>query len=356
MKRILAIFLLVGLICLPAQATVSTFAKDGPYTGSGVVGQTFTITFDYFNTDEVVATTRVAATGLEATLAETTDYTITTTGTSPYTGGTLTLVSSLAATSTLTLSRSMDQTQETDLVVGVLPAETLEDQYDKLAMQIQDLQEQINRCLRVPITDGSTVEAGCALDDAVNRASAYMAFDGDGVPTLATAVVGTGTTTSFTDTLLDDADTGAFQTTLGFSTDVQALLDDANMAAMVTTLGLASLNLIDEDSFATDSATRPPSQQSVLALVTTTAATMASKTLTSPVLNTGVSGTAVLDEDAMGSDSATKVATQQSIKAYVDTNRTRISGEVLQIVNVMDGAVDTGTTAMTMDDVIPVKT
>jgi len=36
-------------------------------------------------------------------------------------------------------------------------------------------------------------------------------------------------------------------------------------------------------------------------------------------LNTGVSGSAVLDEDDFASDSATKVATQQSIKAYIAT-------------------------------------
>jgi len=47
--------------------------------------------------------------------------------------------------------------------------------------------------------------------------------------------------------------------------------------------------------------------------------TLTNKTLTSPVLNTGVSGTAILDEDDFASDSATKLATQQSIKAYIAT-------------------------------------
>ena len=45
--------------------------------------------------------------------------------------------------------------------------------------------------------------------------------------------------------------------------------------------------------------------------------TLTNKTLTSAVLNTGVSGSAVLDEDDFASDSATKLATQQSIKAYI---------------------------------------
>ena len=51
----------------------------------------------------------------------------------------------------------------------------------------------------------------------------------------------------------------------------------------------------------------------------TTTDTLTNKTLTSPVLNTGVSGSAILDEDNFASDSATKLATQQSIKAYIAT-------------------------------------
>ena len=92
----------------------------------------------------------------------------------------------------------------------------------------------------------------------------------------------------------------------------------------------AHLSLIDEDDMSSDSATRPPSQQSVKAYVdaqehavtATSTTTFTNKTLTSPVLNTGVSGSAILDEDNLGSDSATQLATQQSIKAYVDAQLT----------------------------------
>ena len=50
-----------------------------------------------------------------------------------------------------------------------------------------------------------------------------------------------------------------------------------------------------------------------------TSQALSNKTLTSPVINTGVSGSAILDEDDFASNSATKLATQQSIKAYVAT-------------------------------------
>ena len=47
--------------------------------------------------------------------------------------------------------------------------------------------------------------------------------------------------------------------------------------------------------------------------------TLTNKTLTSPVLNTGVSGTAVLDDDTFATASATTVPSSESVKAYVDS-------------------------------------
>jgi len=77
----------------------------------------------------------------------------------------------------------------------------------------------------------------------------------------------------------------------------------------------------------------------------TVAQTFSNKTLTSPVLNTGLSGTAFLDEDDFASDSATKAASQQSIKAYVAS---QVSGSqnVFSTVAVsgQDNVVADGTT------------
>ena len=51
---------------------------------------------------------------------------------------------------------------------------------------------------------------------------------------------------------------------------------------------------------------------------TLTNKTLTTPTLTSPVLNTGVSGTAFLDDDTFATASATTLASSESIKAYVD--------------------------------------
>ena len=81
-----------------------------------------------------------------------------------------------------------------------------------------------------------------------------------------------------------------------------------------------------------------------------TSQALSNKTLTSPVINTGVSGSAILDEDDFASDSATKLATQQSIKAYV-TSQVATANELSEltdtnITSAADGALlfyDTGT-------------
>ena len=62
----------------------------------------------------------------------------------------------------------------------------------------------------------------------------------------------------------------------------------------------ANLSLIDEDNMSSDSATRPPSQQSVKAYV-------------------DAGDLSLIDEDNMATNSATRPPSQQSVKAYVDT-------------------------------------
>ena len=63
-----------------------------------------------------------------------------------------------------------------------------------------------------------------------------------------------------------------------------------------------------------------------------TTKTLTNKTLTSPVLNGSVSGSAILDEDDFASNSATKLATQQSIKAYIDGEIVSGGGGLSQVV------------------------
>ena len=71
---------------------------------------------------------------------------------------------------------------------------------------------------------------------------------------------------------------------------------------------------------------------------TLTNKTLTSPALTTPLLNTSISGSAFLDEDDFASNSANKVASQQSIKAYVDTKLTAEDLDITDGTN--SGAID----------------
>src|SRR5210317_115093 len=67
----------------------------------------------------------------------------------------------------------------------------------------------------------------------------------------------------------------------------------------------------------TGTLTLPTSTDTLVGRATTD--TLTNKTLTSPVINTGVSGTAFLDDDTFATATASTLASSESIKAYVDT-------------------------------------
>ena len=72
----------------------------------------------------------------------------------------------------------------------------------------------------------------------------------------------------------------------------------------------------------TGTLTLPTSTDTLVGRATTdtlTNKTLTSPTLTSPVINTGVSGTAFLDDDTFATATASTLASSESIKAYVDT-------------------------------------
>lgn len=223
--------------------TIST--EPAPLSYSGDDSTTaFPITWKYFAKSHVVATLRSSA-GVETLWVLNTDYTLTAAGVEA--GGTLTATTAPASGTTLVITLDPPNTQDKSLPLGgAFPSTSVEDALDVAAQRDARLEALFNRTLRVPKTDTqSDTELELPIDS--DRASKFLAFDGDGSPI---AAVGTSAdltpVSSFVNTLLDDADADAFITTLvndsGIESATNILTTLPEVADMATLRALAWAN------------------------------------------------------------------------------------------------------------------
>lgn len=135
--------------------TVASTSNRVDYTGNGST-TVFSFSFRIFEAADLVVT-KADTNGVETTLVLNTDYTVT--GAGSYTGGNVTLSTALTNGHALTIQRVLDITQETDLRnQGQFFAETHEDVFDRMVMIGQQLQEQIDRAAKLPVTNTSDAE------------------------------------------------------------------------------------------------------------------------------------------------------------------------------------------------------
>jgi len=129
--------------------TVQTeISRSGPYAGAGTTGP-FTVGFRFLANSHLQVI-RTLASGLDVTLALTTDYSVSGAGGS---SGSVTLVAALASGERLTIVRDVPFTQLADYVENdAFPAESHENALDLLTMQTQQLDEISARSLTLPAT------------------------------------------------------------------------------------------------------------------------------------------------------------------------------------------------------------
>ncbi len=181
--------------------TISTTSIKNSYSGNGST-TVFNYTFKITDEDHIIVIIRTNSTGAETTKTKTTHYTVSGVGNSG--GGSITFTSGNIPTSseTVVLRRSTPQTQGLDLIENdPMPAENIETAYDKLTAITQELQEQIDRSIKVSKT--STITNPELTADASQRAGKLLGFDsngdldgtidGSGVATNATAAANSAT-------------------------------------------------------------------------------------------------------------------------------------------------------------------
>ena len=157
--------------------TVGNVLKRTIQTGTGSASA-FAFNSPVDNVDDLAVYTHVIATGVNTLQTRggngTYDYNVTINSSTEY--ATVTLNNNLPATHKIIIVRDLDITQETDYISGdPFSAETHETALDKNIMISQQLQEQIDRAIKVPVSDALPT-----LESATARANRFLKFDANG--------------------------------------------------------------------------------------------------------------------------------------------------------------------------------
>jgi hypothetical protein len=156
---------------------------------------TYSFAFKVFQASDLLVVRQLISTGAQTTLALTTDYTVSLNAdqdSSP--GGSITLVAgALATIYKLVITSDVGNLQPTSLTnQGGFYPEVINDSLDRATIQIQQVAVKSGREVSAPLIDG-TIDM--TLPSAANRASKFLYFDSNGLPSAA-AGTNTGNNTS----------------------------------------------------------------------------------------------------------------------------------------------------------------
>ena len=193
--------------------TVSSTVVRNSYAGDNSTTQ-FTYTFPIHSTSELKVILRSSA-GVETVQTLNSDFTINDTGT----GGTVTFTTAPATGVSVVLLRDTNLTQDVDYIANdPFPAETHEGALDKIVLSVQELQEEIDRSIKVSrtapitnaqITDDATARAGKLLGFASDGQSLDATIDGSQVSVNATNAANSATAAATSATNAENAKTAA---------------------------------------------------------------------------------------------------------------------------------------------------
>lgn len=137
----------------------SEVRRAGPYSGNGST-TAFAFAFKVFTTAQVLVTRTVVATGVETTLTLTTDYTVSLNAnqnTNP--GGTVTMLTAPATGQSLTITSNVANLQPTAIAnLGGFYPEVINDSLDRATIQIQQLDERLDRALVIPVSSTASTQ------------------------------------------------------------------------------------------------------------------------------------------------------------------------------------------------------
>lgn len=138
----------------------STVRKTDPFIGNGLTTQ-LPFAFKVFKKQDVLVVEAEDTTGAETTLTLDTDYSVTlNTNQDSNPGGTVTLTVALAIGKKAVVSSKVALTQTTDITnQGGFQPQIIEDSLDRLTIITQQLQDQVSRSAKLPITNSADADA-----------------------------------------------------------------------------------------------------------------------------------------------------------------------------------------------------
>ena len=300
---------------------ISTTIIKNSYSGDGS-NDTFAYQFKIAADADIQVIIRSAA-GTETVKSLTTHYTVT--GAGNATGGNVVFESGHipTATETVVIRRSTTQTQTLDLVENdPFTADSVEGAFDKNLSIAQELQEQIDRSIKISRTN--TMTSTDFTTSASDRASKILAFDTSGEISV-TQELGTykGTDATVTTEAYVQRDI-IKSTTAGQLNNVYICVADAVVGDSLTDTDHFEL-LVDAVSAAT-SATNAASSATAAASSATTATTKASEAATSET-NAATSASTASTQASNASTSATAAASSATSAASSATTATTKASE-----------------------------
>lgn len=315
--------------------TISSTTVKNSYSGDGSTTQ-FNYTFKIFADSDLQVIIRSAA-GTETVKTITTHYTVA--GAGNTNGGSITFTAGNipTATETVVLRRAVPQTQAIDYIANdPFPAESHEEGLDRAAMTTQQIQEELDRAIKLSRTN--TMTSTEFTVGATTRANKVLAFDSSGELSV-TQELGTyqGTDTTVTTEAYSVRDIIKSTTTAQLNnvyicvadavvgdsltdTDHFELLVDAVSAATSATNAAASATTATtKASEAATSATNAATSETNAATSATTASTKASEASTSAT-NAATSATSASTSATSATASATTATTKASEASTSATN------------------------------------
>ena len=298
--------------------TVSSTTTKNSYSANGSL-TAFTYTFPINSTAELKVIER-ASSGTETVKTLDSHYSISDNGAA---GGTVTFGSAPANGVTVVLLRDTSLTQETDYIANdPFPAETHESALDKLTLQQQELQEELDRSIKLSRTN--TMTSTEFTVDSTARANKMLGFDSSGELSV-TQEIGTNrgnwaasTSYEVRDIIKDTSNNNIYMAkTAHTSSGSQPISSNTDVAKwdLLVDAATSTTNATN----AASSATAAASSATAAASSATTASTQASNASTSASTATTKASEATTAKNAA-------VTAQQAAEAALDTFDDRFLG------------------------------